>query len=260
MTNYTELGDFTSLAKNYSESRPDYCPNVLRTIARCVGKDFSDIDCADVGAGTGIWCRMLNSLGVKSAIAVEPNEEMIKFGSNHKLNENIRWIKGSAEETKLAEGTIDWLSMASSFHWTDHALALEEFSRVLRTGGLLSLLWNPRRLNDAGVQGEIERFIKEIKPDLKRVSSGYSQFTEELYDMLSTSQFFENVIYIEGQHSIDMSRERYIKVWRSVNDIQSQLGPRKFARLMEFIEVATEGQRCISTKYVTRAWVAFNKK
>ena len=43
----------------------------------------------------------------------------------------LGWIKGlEAKETKLAEGTIDWLSMASSFHWTDHALALEEFSRV----------------------------------------------------------------------------------------------------------------------------------
>ena len=81
-----------------------------------------------------------------------------------------------------------------------------------------------------------------------------------MYDSLVSHASFEDVIYLEGQHQINMPRERYIQVWRSVNDIQSQLGAEKFSTLMNFIQDITSTQECISTRYVTRAWVAVNKK
>ena len=253
-------GDFTALAQNYSVSRPDYSPTVLKAISRYFGESLQNVDCVDVGAGTGIWSRMVNSLGVRSMIAIEPNEQMRKFGSTDSFNKNIIWKEGCAEQTGLANNSVHWLSMASSFHWTDSALALEEFNRVLSPGGLLCLLWNPRRIEKSGITRDIEQLIQELKPGLERVSSGYSKFTENLYDSLVSHASFEDVIYLEGQHQINMPRERYIQVWRSVNDIQSQLGAEKFSTLMNFIQDITSTQECISTRYVTRAWVAVNKK
>ena len=89
---------------------------------------------------------------------------------------------------------------------------------------------------------------------------GYSHFTGRTLRYVIDKSVFENVIYIEGQHSIDMSRAVYKGLAISKWIYSHNLVQEKFARLMEFIEVATEGQSYISTKYVTRAWVAFTKK
>ena len=45
-----------------------------------------------------------------------------------------------AEAIDLADGSADWLSMASSFHWADFELATQEFFRVLRPVFFLLLL------------------------------------------------------------------------------------------------------------------------
>ena len=94
-------GDFTALAQNYSISRPDYSPTVLRAISRYFGGGLQNVDCVDVGAGTGIWSRMVNSLGVRSMIAIEPNEQMRKFGSTDSLNKNIIWKEGAQNRQDL---------------------------------------------------------------------------------------------------------------------------------------------------------------
>lgn len=59
MTQTLKAGDFTGLAKDYSEHRPDYCPSVLKALLGLISEPASDVDFVDVGAGTGIWSRMV---------------------------------------------------------------------------------------------------------------------------------------------------------------------------------------------------------
>ena len=67
MTNKeSKAGDFTGLASDYSEHRPDYCPSILHALLGLCEKPIAEIDFVDVGAGTGIWSRMVNNEGVKS--------------------------------------------------------------------------------------------------------------------------------------------------------------------------------------------------
>ena len=72
MTQTLKAGDFTSLAKDYSQHRPDYCPSVLNAMLGLLGKPTSEVDFVDVGAGTGIWTRMVHVAGVRSATANLP--------------------------------------------------------------------------------------------------------------------------------------------------------------------------------------------
>ena len=53
--NKVKAGDFTGLAKDYSLHRPDYCHSVLKGLLGLLNSPVSQIDFADVGAGTGIW-------------------------------------------------------------------------------------------------------------------------------------------------------------------------------------------------------------
>ena len=46
--------------------------------------------------------------------------------------------------------------------------------------------------------------------------------------MILEYEYFEDVIYIEGRHDIEMSLDRYVGAGKSVNDLQVQLGSEGF--------------------------------
>lgn len=250
-------GNFSNLAQDYAKYRPGYSDSVLKSILALVEKD--KIDFVDVGAGTGIWTRIVaNNPKIKSAIAVEPNDEMRAQGIAANANLKIEWKKGGGEETTLESSSCDLLSMASSFHWVDFEKGIEEFARVLKPGGRFVALWNPRYLKDNPVLVEIENKISELCPDIKRVSSGSSDFVNKLTDRLSSCAEFEDLVYIEAKHSVNLTKEQYIGVWRSVNDLQFQMGD-KFVEFMNFISEKIQNLDYIKSTYLTRAWTVKRK-
>ena len=169
-----KAGDFTGLAKDYSQHRPGYSSSVLKALISLLNKPVSEIDFVDVGAGTGIWTRMVHASGVKSATAVEPNDDMRENGVVDSVGIGIRWVAGSAEWSGLPTASADWVSMASSFHWADFDVATREFHRILRAGGRFTALWNPRLIEANPLLVEIEAHLETLRPNIKRVSSGRS--------------------------------------------------------------------------------------
>lgn len=256
MTTQLKAGDFTGLAKDYSQHRPDYCPSVLNALAGLLPKPLADVDFADVGAGTGIWTRMVAAKGVRSAVAVEPNDDMRTNGVADSAATGIRWLAGSAEQTGLDDGSCDWLTMASSFHWADFDLATREFARVLRPRGRFTALWNPRLIEVNPLLVEIEAHLDTLRPGIKRVSSGRSGITDTLTEHLWESAYFDDVVYLEGRHVITMPPERYLGAWRSVNDLRVQLGAEKFEAFLAYVAQRIAGLDAIEATYLTRAWSA----
>jgi ubiquinone/menaquinone biosynthesis C-methylase UbiE len=189
-------------------------------------------------------------------IALEPNDDMRARGMETSRGSDIVWRKGSAEATGLPDGSSDLVSMASSLHWVDFDRACDEFHRILRPGGVFAALWNPRFIEVNPLLVEIEAQIQQLKPAIQRVSSGRSGITERLTDLLSAKPQFADVLYLEGRHSLHQTPERYLGAWRSVNDLQVQLGPDLFRTFLEFTEKRIAGLTAIETTYLTRAWVA----
>lgn len=247
-------GDYTGLAKDYSQHRPDYCPSVLKALLGLVNKPVTEIDFVDVGAGTGIWTRMVYAAGVRSVVAIEPNDDMRQHGLAASNGNTIRWQTGSAENTGLPDACADWVTMASSFHWANFDAATKEFHRILRPGGRFTALWNPRLIEVNPLLVEIEAHLDALRPNIKRVSSGRSGITETLTERLWASPYFEDVVYVEGRHVIAMTPERYLGAWRSVNDLRVQLGPEKFDDFLAFVEQRIAGLEVIEATYLTRAW------
>jgi ubiquinone/menaquinone biosynthesis C-methylase UbiE len=249
-------GDFTGLAGDYVRFRTGYAPQVATAILSYVRGDAASIDAADIGAGTGIWTRMLAARGLHSVVAVEPNDDMRERGIDSSRGTGIVWHKGSAEATGLRDGSADLVTMASSLHWADFDKACGEFHRILRPHGLFVALWNPRLIEANPMLIEIEAEITRLKPDIRRISSGRSGITERLTDMLSANPQFCDVLYLEGKHSARQTPEQYIGAWRSVNDLQVQLGPDLFRKFLDFAEMRVTGLSAIETTYLTRAWAA----
>lgn len=249
-------GDFTGLAADYSRFRPGYAPQIVTAILGYLGRAPHSVDAADVGAGTGIWTRMLAASGLRSVVAVEPNEDMRAAGIEASKGQPIAWRKGTAEKTGLESRSVDLLTMASSFHWADFDAACDEFHRVLRPGGLFVALWNPRIVEANPLLAEIEAQISKLKPDVKRVSSGRSGLTERLTELLSAKPKFSDILYLEARHTSSQSPAQYLGAWRSVNDLQVQLGPELFKRFLDFAAERTAHLSSIETTYLTRAWAA----
>lgn len=247
-------GDFTQLASDYSSCRPDYSQSVLQALLRHTGVAAV----ADVGAGTGIWSRMLSQAGLKT-VAIEPCENMRAEGIRFTADYDIDWHAGWAEATGLNDASVDWVTMASSFHWTDAPVALAEFHRILKPGGHLTVLWNPRNIDGNELHEEIEQGIHDLVPNLKRVSSGRARNSRDWTDDLQSTGQFTDCIFMEARHEIAMSHERYIGAWRSVNDIQAQAGPELFPRLLDSIRAKISHLEQVVVPYKTRAWTVTKK-
>ncbi len=256
MEHIVKSGDYTALADDYSRHRPDYCPSVLAGLLGLLDKPVAEIDFVDVGAGTGIWTRMVYGKGVKSVTAIEPNDSMRAAGVADSANTRIRWLSGNAEQTDAPRGCCDWLTMASSFHWTNFDAATREFHRLLRPNGRFTALWNARLLETNPLLVEIEAHLSAMRPNVKRAST---DMKETLTEQLWSSPWFEDVVYLEGRHDISMTPERYLGVWRSVNELRVQLGERQFEAFLDFVEQRIAGRHSIQATYTTRAWSARRK-
>src|SRR5262245_47354984 len=128
---------FSDRADDYVRYRPGYPAEAISAILDGLGSS-EHVRAADVGAGTGISARLLGDRGVHG-IAVEPGEEMRRAASSHP---RVQWTGGTAEATGLQSASVDLVLCAQSFHWFRPFPALTEFTRILRPGGRLALMWN----------------------------------------------------------------------------------------------------------------------
>lgn len=120
----------------YERVRPGYPAEAVRWL---VPPDARVV--VDVGAGTGKFTRQLTAPG-RRLIAVEPSRRMLEQLRSAQPSVDARL--GPAERLPVADGSVDAVTFAQSWHWTEHAAASREAGRVLRPGGVLGLVWNLR--------------------------------------------------------------------------------------------------------------------
>jgi len=253
-------GDFTDLAKDYSQYREGYAPSVREALTGLLGRPAGALDAVDVGAGTGIWTRILADGGFRSVTAVEPNDNMRARGIADSADYPISWRAGKGEDTGLAAESADLVSMASSFHWVDFESGTKEFCRLLRPGGRFVALWNPRLIEVNPVLVDIETELNRLMGDKKRVTSAHPQMIKELADRFASHPRFDDVVVLEGRHSVQQSVSHYIGIWRSVNDVRVQLGDAGFDQFLGYIRERLAGAENIEVTYLTRAVAARAKK
>lgn len=249
-------GDFTQLASHY-QCRPGYSHSILERCFDIPLKARKKLVVVDIGAGTGKLTQDLFSLGF-AGYAIEPNKAMFEIGKQ--ACPSFRWLQASAEKTTLDDSCADFITMGSSFHWTDKDKALAEFYRVLKPGGHFIALWNPRDLSASPLQMEIDLWIRKRLKGFSRTSSGASSYTQNLEQELTRGGYFSNVRLCEGKHQEIMSKERYLGAWKSVNDIQAQAGDEGFREILVYIENKIAGLDEIVMPYKTRAYIALSKK
>ena len=159
---------FSNRVRDYVRYRPSYPAEVIDLLRRECGLDHG-VPVADVGAGTGIFARLLLEAGAV-VYAVEPNEPM-RAAAEAASADHPRFhsVDAPAEATGLPDGAVQIVSCAQAWHWFDHARAREEFVRILRPGGWLFLVWNERSTEDTPFLRDYEAILNEFAPEYHRV-------------------------------------------------------------------------------------------
>lgn len=166
---FDPLRRFSSRAGAYAKYRPSYPPEVLQFLAaECELNPYSQV--ADIGSGTGIFSKLLLDFGCE-VIAVEPNAAMREVASGDLAGyERYRGVDGRAEQTGLAEHSVDLVVAAQAFHWFDAEAARREFARILRPPRWVAVLWNVRRTEGDAFSEGYERLLQQYGTDYKEVS------------------------------------------------------------------------------------------
>lgn len=99
----------------------------------------------DLAAGTGKLTRELSPSGAE-VVAVEPVAAL--RSTLAAALPSLRCVAGTAEAIPLRSSSFDAATVAQAFHWFDAPLAIEQLHRVLRSGGVLGLIWNVRDESD----------------------------------------------------------------------------------------------------------------
>ena len=132
---------FGSEAETYESGRPDYPIQAVDWMLQPVVGGERSLRVADVGAGTGKLTRVVQELGAE-VVAVDPDPKMLET-----LRENVHGVPtfvGSAEHLPLPDASVDAVVLGQAWHWVDPVAASAEVARVLRSRGVLGLVWNVR--------------------------------------------------------------------------------------------------------------------
>jgi ubiquinone/menaquinone biosynthesis C-methylase UbiE len=160
---------FSNRVDTYVKFRPSYPKEAVDVLYDIVGMRSNHI-VADIGAGTGIFSKLLLERG-SQVIAVEPNPSMRAAAEQMLEGEpGFQAVSGSAEATGLTEQSVDFIVCAQAFHWFDRAAAQAEFRRILKPGGKVVLIWNSRLTHGSPFLEEYEQLLRTFGTDYEKVN------------------------------------------------------------------------------------------
>lgn len=159
---------FSDRVENYVRYRPSYPQEVIALLQREAALTPQSV-IADVGSGTGISAELFLRAGY-SVHAVEPNRDM-RAAAERLLAHDPRFhsVDGSAQATTLADHSVDLIVAAQAFHWFNTPETRAEFTRILKPGGHVALIWNERKLDATPFLVAFEQLLLTFGTDYTKI-------------------------------------------------------------------------------------------
>lgn len=198
---------FSSRVNDYVLYRPGYPAEVLELLTTECGLTSQSV-IADIASGTGIFTRMLLENGNR-VVGVEPNDDMRKAGESFlAAYPNFTSVAGTAEETKLADHSVDFVTAAQAAHWFHRERARKEFVRILRPGGWTVLIWNERQTDTTPFLRAYERLLLEFGTDYQDVR--HERTTDAIDSFFAPSPFESRVFAVRQEFDYDGVKGRLL--------------------------------------------------
>lgn len=177
------VNKFSGKAQIYNKYRSSYPTQCIDDII-ATNPTNKNMIIADIGAGTGKLTELFLKRGIK-VIAVEPNNDMINIAKeNLREYENlIKFKEEPAESTKIADNSVDIVTVAQAFHWFDKESFKRECKRILKENGTIAIMWN-----FLDYKKELEGKILDIQKKYTKISFNASEEEKRDEDI---EKFFE---------------------------------------------------------------------
>jgi ubiquinone/menaquinone biosynthesis C-methylase UbiE len=135
MADATDI-DFGRRSDDYVAYRPGLPDSFYDRLEQFVTLDGATA--LDLGTGPGHTALVLARRGV-NVTGIDISENQIEAARRRasELQLDVQFVVGRAEETGLADSSLDLVTASQCWGWFDHAAALAEVERMLRPGGLL---------------------------------------------------------------------------------------------------------------------------
>lgn len=160
---------FSNRVENYLKYRPSYPAAIIPLLESECGLTPETL-VADVGSGTGFMTEMFLSHGNR-VIGVEPNAEMRSAGDRLLTKyPNFSSMNATAEATTLPDKSIDLIVAGQAFHWFDRRKTKIEFTRILKPGGWVVLIWNGFRVESSALVRGYQELLLRYGTDYREVS------------------------------------------------------------------------------------------
>ena len=177
---------FNDRVKDYAKYRPNYPQEVIELLKVDCGLTPDSV-VADIGSGTGLSSELFLKNGNR-VFAVEPNPQMRStaealLGSYSGFTS----VDGAAESTGLQSSSVDFVVAAQAFHWFDQEKSRLEFTRILKPGGWVALIWNERRLDSTPFLRDCEELLLRYGTDYGKIR--HENITKEIGSFFSPDVF-----------------------------------------------------------------------
>lgn len=194
---------FNSLANDYTAGRPDYADAFVESLYSKYGFSEQSV-ISDIGSGTGRFAKQLLQKG-SFVYCVEPNDDMrntaIEELSGYK---GFSAINGNADETKLKEESVDFITTAQAFHWFDVDSFKRESRRILRNDKMVFLIWNVRDMT-GGINQDSFKIYSKFCPNFKGFNGGIKK------DDIRIRRYFDDSYeYVEFDNPLYYSKDKFI--------------------------------------------------
>lgn len=145
---------------------------------------------ADVGAGTGMLAELFLENGNR-VFAVEPNPDMRAACEELVARyPRLTCVDGTAEDTRLADHSVDFIGVGRALHWFDQDKCRPEFVRILRESGWVVLAsQGPHTRTEPVIRG-FQTILKEHSLDYARMRNRYD-IESAARDFFADSEFHE---------------------------------------------------------------------
>lgn len=162
---------FSGHAGSYASARPTYPANLFAWLASVApGTDLA----WDCGTGNGQAAVALGQ-HFSRVFATDASSAQIEHAA---AAPNVSYRAEPAENSSLADHSVDLVTVAQAYHWFDHDAFLREAQRVLKPGGVLAVWTYANVLVEPAIDRIVLGFYENTigpywPPERKLVEDGY---------------------------------------------------------------------------------------
>ena len=206
---------FSKTAAAYASYRPDYPPGLVAWIASLAPARERAWDCA---TGNGQAARLL-AAHFREVVATDASAAQLKESTPLA---NVTYSVARAEQTSLADGSCDLVTVAQALHWFDLPRFYAEAKRVLKPRGVLAV-WSYSHVHvDAAIDPVVNDFyVNQVgrfwPPERKHVDARYRDLPFP----------FEEIPAQEWEIREPFTREQflgYVTTWSAVKQAREKTG------------------------------------